>query len=182
MTATVTTLATGNISEEVVAQYLQGLGIDPMEPLWYELEHTIRPWIPQFLAAGGSYTKREERGAWSHSCVSHPHPRHLAMVASYGDKSVELRLHKYNAYTSIHLIHPYGTSYFHDCAEWCGVEVHPKYLDIVLCSMLEVPEAKPVPIKHPAVNVTTEHPDVNELTRRPSDLPEGQIWGGMLVL
>jgi hypothetical protein len=133
----ITTLATGNISAEVIAQYLQGLGIDAEEPVWYELEHTIRPWIPQFLAAGGSYTRKEERDGWDHRCV--PHPRHLAMVASYGDKSVELRRHEYNGYTNIHLIHPYGTSYFHDCAEWCGVEVHLRHLDIVLCSMMGVP-------------------------------------------
>lgn len=137
MTTTVTTLATGNISEEVIAQYLQGLGIDAMEPVWYELEHTIRPWIPQFLAAGGSYRRKDDTDHPNHNVGYQL--RDLAMVASYGDKSVEMRRHEYMGYTTIHLIHPYGTSYFHDCAEWCGVEVHPRYLDIVLCSMMGVP-------------------------------------------
>ena len=171
MTDTVTTLATGNISEEVIAQYLEGLGMDAMEPMWYELEHTIRPLIPQFLAGGGNYRRRDESDRPNLNVGYQL--RDLAMVASYGSKSVELRRYEYNGYTSIHLIHPYDTNYFHDSEWWCGVEVHPRYLDIVLCSMMGVPETKPLPINSSTATRTVEYQSVDELTRRPSDLPEG---------
>lgn len=133
MTDTVTTLATGNISEEVIAEYLQGLGIGPMEPLWEELDSAIRPHIPQFLAAGGTYEKGEDD-----SILNLDRP--TAVITYYGGRSLLLTRRLYTGHLRIKIT-PTETQ-AEGKVKWLGCEVEPERLDDTLCDRLRVPEVE----------------------------------------
>ena len=141
MTTTDDTPSNSELQEEM-DRYLESIGLDQVEAKWPELEATIVPHIPHFLAAGGTYYRRPHNNVW----YTVP-----AMIVSYGDKWLELMKGVWeDGYTVIRVRLPISI-HMGLCSSksFDGIRVDPRHLDAAICRLLDIPypEGPPLPKK-----------------------------------
>jgi hypothetical protein len=135
------------VKQEDIDEYLRGIGLDPMQVRWEELQELICPLIPRFLRAGGTYKGKDD--------TTNDIP---TMVVSYGDNWLDLVKDIDQGYTVIRVREPNLFQLYHRVYSYMGIPVHPKHLDAVLCHMLIGPDANAGLYQHAVEHLGTSSP------------------------